>query len=97
MFSIYLIVENRTLTRNFHPLPSANRLLEAGIYVIGKLTVVLNADARELHDAISALRLGTQVSPSLSDSASTYDGIMLTASSHPIASNPAIKPTILLH
>ncbi|VDP93029.1 unnamed protein product [Echinostoma caproni] len=54
--------ENRTLTRTFHPLPTATRFLDAGLFVIGKLTMVLNAHARELHDAISALRLGSQVS-----------------------------------
>ncbi|TPP39625.1 E3 ubiquitin-protein ligase [Fasciola gigantica] len=88
--------ENRVLTRNFHPLPSANRLLEAGIYVIGKLTVVLNADSRELHDAISALRLGSQMngeSPRPSISIFRSDGSPLPSSS----SNSTLNATGTTH
>ncbi|KAA3675739.1 NEDD4-like E3 ubiquitin-protein ligase WWP1, partial [Paragonimus westermani] len=55
-------LDNRAFELDFHPLPTDSAALQAGLVKLGTLIVVLNANARDLHDALSASRLSSQVS-----------------------------------
>ncbi|KAF6779857.1 hypothetical protein AHF37_00750, partial [Paragonimus kellicotti] len=62
------VLDNRAFELDFHPLPTDSAALQAGLVKLGTLIVVLNANARDLHDALTVSRSSSQVGDSVNRS-----------------------------